>query len=255
MRVQLLSDLHFEFMADHGRSFLASLDPEGVDVLVLAGDIATRSILRQALLGFADHYPEVIYVPGNHEYYGSSRERVDELLERACASLSNVHWLRDSSVTLGGQRFLGGTLWFPLQKDNRLYERQIGDFRHIEGFRDWVYEAHDTTRRYLAADLRPDDVVVTHHLPHPAAVAPRWRGNSLNRFFLSDCSDLIAQAQPKLWLFGHTHDSVDELVGPPEAPTRLLCNPFGYAAIHQLNRDFDPRLILKCEHASGDLGP
>ena len=40
MRLQLLSDLHFEFHRDGGRSFVDSLDPGGIDVLVLAGDIA-----------------------------------------------------------------------------------------------------------------------------------------------------------------------------------------------------------------------
>ena len=39
MIVQLLSDLHLEMHRDDGRSFLASLDPSGVDLLIVAGDV------------------------------------------------------------------------------------------------------------------------------------------------------------------------------------------------------------------------
>jgi predicted phosphodiesterase len=48
MHIQLLSDLHFEFHADHGQSFVESLDPRGVDVLVLAGDIAVGDGIADA---------------------------------------------------------------------------------------------------------------------------------------------------------------------------------------------------------------
>ena len=40
MRIQLLSDLHFEFHRDNGRSFVESLDPDGVDVLVQLNFVA-----------------------------------------------------------------------------------------------------------------------------------------------------------------------------------------------------------------------
>jgi len=39
MRLQIMSDLHFEMHADGGAGLICELDPTGVDVLVLAGDI------------------------------------------------------------------------------------------------------------------------------------------------------------------------------------------------------------------------
>src|SRR5450631_3269273 len=39
MKLQIMSDLHLEMHADRGAEFIRSLDPTGVDVLVLAGDI------------------------------------------------------------------------------------------------------------------------------------------------------------------------------------------------------------------------
>ena len=39
MKLQIMSDLHLEMHADRGAEFIRELDPTGVDVLVLAGDI------------------------------------------------------------------------------------------------------------------------------------------------------------------------------------------------------------------------
>ena len=48
MRLQLLSDLHFEFHRDHGRSFVSSLDPSGVDILVVGSAILKAKDQREA---------------------------------------------------------------------------------------------------------------------------------------------------------------------------------------------------------------
>ena len=39
MKLQIMSDLHFEMHADGGAELIRELDQTGVDVLVLAGDI------------------------------------------------------------------------------------------------------------------------------------------------------------------------------------------------------------------------
>ena len=41
MKLQIMSDLHLEMHADGGAELIRELDPTGVDVLVLAGDITT----------------------------------------------------------------------------------------------------------------------------------------------------------------------------------------------------------------------
>ena len=51
--IQLLSDLHLEFLDPYGRkAFLEALDPSGVDILILAGDICLASQLEQVLTAF-----------------------------------------------------------------------------------------------------------------------------------------------------------------------------------------------------------
>ena len=112
MRIQLMSDLHFEFQRDHGASFFEALDPAGIDVLVLAGDICSQSTLQYFLGEFCRRFKEVVFVLGNHEYYQSSRNAVREEMQAAIASNPNLHWLDSSSCEIEGVRFAGGTLWF-----------------------------------------------------------------------------------------------------------------------------------------------
>ena len=49
MRIQLLSDLHFEFQRDNGRTLAQACHAPDVDVLVLAGDIAVADGIAHAL--------------------------------------------------------------------------------------------------------------------------------------------------------------------------------------------------------------
>ena len=74
MRIQVMSDLHLELHADGGAALVEALDPTGVDVLVLAGDVAVGDELPAALGRLCRRYPaaEIVYVHGNHEHYGQS---------------------------------------------------------------------------------------------------------------------------------------------------------------------------------------
>src|ERR1039457_7095577 len=113
MRLQLLSDLHFEFHRDGGRSFANSLDPTGIDVLGLAGDIAVAEGLPPALTLLCGRFLDaaVVYVHGNHEFYGSDRNSVLDITKRTQAENPNLVWLDSSGVQLSGFNFLGAPLW------------------------------------------------------------------------------------------------------------------------------------------------
>lgn len=226
MNIQVLSDLHLDFHRDGGRGFLASLDPSGVDVLVLAGDLAeVRSpVHAPALAVLCARYPHVVYVAGNHEYYGLKPAEVAEHRTRLSAKLPNLHWLDDSHVDLGGLTFVGATLWFPDLPGNDRYRMFLSDFSCIEDFEPWVYERHAATRTYLGHALRPGAVLVTHHLPHPLSVHPKFANSALNRFFLGDIGDVLQARRPALAIHGHTHERLEYVTGR----TRIVCNPLGY---------------------------
>jgi predicted phosphohydrolase len=242
MRLQLLSDLHLEFHRDGGRAFVESLDPAGVDVLALAGDIAVGEGLPDALSLICRRYlgATVIYVHGNHEFYHSSLGRVRQLTRLALGDNPNLIWLDMSGAKVEGVLFWGAPLWFPPTVTDPSLKKRLNDFSEIGGFESWVYRENRTAVEFLHACVRPGDVVITHHLPSQLCVSPRYRGDVLNPFFVSDVTPLISRLQPRLWLHGHSHDSGDGRIGE----TRLIRNPFGYAG-SSVNPDFDKRLIIE----------
>lgn len=243
MKVQYLSDLHCE--THPSPAFLRRwLDPSGVDVLVVAGDLADAAHLDGALDALCDLYRDatVVYVHGNHEFYHSDRTTVLALTRAACRRWSNLRWLDAKSVDVAGLRFHGTPLWFrplPPEAPRRWLESHLSDFSVIRDYRRWVHRECARGVEYLRRRVRPGDVVVTHHLPHPRCVAPKYADDSLNVFFLCDVSDLIDAGRPALWVHGHTHEATDVRVGE----TRIVANPFGYA--WESHDRFDPAAIVE----------
>jgi predicted phosphodiesterase len=239
LKVQVLSDLHLEFHSDEGERFLMELDPEGVDVLVVAGDLCTRSIHKEALPFLAMRYPHVVFVLGNHDYYGCTFLQVHSNLEAICAEHENLHWLHNEAVEIEGQRFLGTPLWFRHDPLNAVYAAGLNDFRQILDFRTWVYPENHKALAFLESNVREGDFVVTHHLPSFQSNA-RYRGSQLTRFFVCDVESLIVQERPAVWAHGHTHETCNyELY-----ETRVVCNPFGYLGVEQ-NPHYQPRMIVE----------
>lgn len=254
VNVQLLSDLHLEHIEHHhctnlGRSvedFFDTLDPSGVDVLVLAGDITSSRRLRTDLAHFCDLYPQVVYLPGNHEYYGTSWAAVDQALADVGAKNPNFHLLMNTAITVSGVRFVGGTLWFP-KPDNTTRARggiYMNDFNLIGAFEPRVYDEHKQCVAALEAYLAEADVVVTHHLPAHACTAPVFKDSPLDHFFCHDMTPLIEKHQPPLWLYGHTHCRMDNHIGK----TRLVANPLGYPTeAYKGYAPFNPKLVFEVE--------
>ena len=240
MRIQIVSDIHFEFHRDQGRSVVESLRRAEPDVLVVAGDLSSYRALHEALSKLAGAFSEVVFVAGNHEYYGGSPGRVRDLRDRVQDDFSNIHWLDKSSCAIKGQRFVGATLWFPRTDDAERNRHLLSDFSQIQGFVPWVYEESDLAVSYLQKRVLSGDFVVTHHLPSWKSVHPQYAGSPLNAFFVCDVEDVLAEKKTAFWIHGHTHHSVDYRVGD----TRVLCNPLGYAKT-DVNPKFNDALVVE----------
>ena len=102
MRLQVLSDLHLEF-GDYAP------EQARADVVILAGDIHVGC---KGIQWVKKHFPEqpVIYVIGNHEFYGHSISGVFKEF-RTRIEGGNICLLENQSVEIGGFTFLGCTLW------------------------------------------------------------------------------------------------------------------------------------------------
>jgi len=242
MRIRLLSDLHFEFHADFGEEFVASLDHRNIDVVVLAGDIAVGEGIGTALGLFCRKFTHstVVYVHGNHEFYGASRATTLQITKQAASDHRNLVWLDGTTAEIQNRRFIGAPLWFRHDPAADRYKRAMADFGQITDYESWVYSENQRTVELFQHELREGDIVVTHHLPSEKSVGAKFKTSPLNAFFLCDLEELILERSPLLWLHGHTHCSVNTRLGN----TLLVCNPFGYLG-YELNTEFDPDFAIE----------
>lgn len=229
--MRIFSDLHLEF--DNWRP---APPRSSNDILILAGDIAELGSCELApfLTDMTNQHEYVLYVAGNHEFYDQTYPTSWE----GFAHLG-VTTLHNQRVEINGQGFLGSTLWSkptsPL--DVMTVELGMNDFRYIRtpSGRFSVHrmiEEHNAAVDFLRTNIRPGDIVITHHAPTFASISSEFHGSSINSGFATDLSDLIFDTQPALWIHGHTHSPSDYYVGN----TRVIANPKGYG--HE-NKNFN----------------
>jgi len=232
MKLYVVSDIHLEFSA---------FDPPKVDcdVVVLAGDTGTKlNGVRWAMEKFPDR--PVLYVFGNHEFYGDKWPR---LLEKAqtFAAGSNVRVLENEECEISGWRFFGATMWSDFQVTGDLTRssadaaQSMTDFKRI---RHWptlkrfspfhARQAHAHTltslRAFLASGDRSRSVVVSHHAPSLQSQAPEFLTDPVSGAYVSNLEPLIGELGPALWVHGHIHRPSDYRI----EQTRVLANPRGY---------------------------
>lgn len=241
MRIQVASDLHLELLPeDLGTRLLVDPHPDA-ELLILAGDIHTGV---EASRYFRDWPVPVLYVPGNHEFYGQAWEDIRERLREATSGTS-IQILDNDAHIIDGVRFLGTTLWTDFAIDRarpapsamELAGNYLKDFfeirtRSSEAPNGLITPAmiladHQASRAWLEDQLRCEfdgkTVVISHHAPHRLSVHRKYVGHPLTPAFASDLSDLMHRTD--LWIHGHAHDSFDHQVGR----CRVVSNPAGYS--------------------------
>jgi Calcineurin-like phosphoesterase len=261
MKINVLSDLHVGYSA---------LDTplNDADVVVLAGDIAPP---RQAAQWALRLDKPVVYVLGNHEFYGSAITVAAAELKRLCAG-TPIRVLDNDDVVIDGVRFVGSTLW----TDFRLYgdgarraaaidaaQRSMRDFSRIrvDDASGALFTPDDSAalhardaawlERRLAVPHAGPTVVVTHHAPSRRSIHPRFADSPLNACFVSDAEHLVGADRAAWWIHGHTHDSFDYLLNG----TRIICNPRGYAkAGVNENPRFDPDFTIEVRAGQAPSG-
>lgn len=242
MRIQIMSDLHLEFYAPGAhKKFLDSIQTDA-DVLVLAGDVLNlrKSDLRwshQRMGEFCSRYSQVVYIPGNHEFYGASIAQATVELSALERFYQNLTVLRAGEVrVVNDQRFLGSTMWYPPGDEDT---PTISDHYAIQDLAPLAYQEHKDFKTGLDNLLREDDIVVTHHTPSAKSIPPQFEDSLVNHWFCVPAMErYIVERKPAAWIHGHTHDSFDYRIGP----TRVLCNPRGYP---NEGSSFNPKFVVE----------
>lgn len=223
MKFQIISDVHTEFHRDGGRYFCENV-PVLAPVLVIAGDFALNRNLVDCVSVICQRFENVIYVCGNHEYYGATRGDVNKSMIKLQKRFKNFHWLNNDSVVIEGQKFVGSTMWFRDQPDNVFYKDLMNDFSIIPAFNKWVYEENVKADQFFAKEVEEGCVVISHHAPCSLSASKRYKDSPTNRFYICDQSNLIKAKKPKYWIHGHMHEPVSYQL----YDTWVESNPFGY---------------------------
>ena len=249
MRIHILSDLHVDF----GPIVLPRVE---ADVTVLAGDVRPG---KSALAWIRENCPgPVIYVLGNHEFYGGSVPKLIEDFRRMSVG-TNIHVLENNCIRIDGVRFLGCTLWtdFCLFGDPAVAGRKaatiMSDYRRIRVSPEFrrltrmdTARFHARSLRWLREQLAPAAadpmVIVTHHAPSAWSLDPMDAAELISAAYASNLDDLVAATHARLWIHDHTHRSADYHLGE----TRVISNPRGYADIPEPT-GFEPALVVELQ--------
>lgn len=253
MKIRIYSDLHLEF-----GPFDPPTQPGDEDsVLILAGDIHTKSRTLDAIRDWAPRFRAIVLVLGNHDYWGGSLTRTlpkyKRLLKEAQSGgeLSNVYLLERESVVVGTLGIIGSTLWTDFKDEAgnlnmpevAKVEFQMNDFRKIRtGPIGSPYQyklranhlaaEHEHARAFIGKavgecrsnNLKP--LVVTHHVPSFNLLHSYRRDETANVAYASRALDGLPQSVcPDIWVFGHQHETALTM------HRGVVCasNPRGYA--------------------------
>jgi Icc-related predicted phosphoesterase len=260
MRAWIFSDLHLD--ANDEPPFALPNDRPDHDVVLIAGDVCQG--LQRGVEWIAEkrlNEKPVVYVPGNHEYYGFDFDEQLDVGKREAAKYLNIHVLDRESVTIGGVHFLGTTLWtdyalFGEETREAAMQRAeltMNDHRLIrfEGRRWTAMDAMGEHRQSatwlrdeIAAHIGAPIVVVTHTAPSIKSIAARYKDDLVTAAFATNLERRTCGVQ--LWVHGHTHVGSDYRLGD----CRVVNNPRGYLAYGE-GSAFDQNLV--CDTAQPGL--
>lgn len=244
MNIQIISDLHLE----HNNNFTFS-KAENADILILAGDISSYTFQSDFVRECASQITSIM-IMGNHEPLGYSIKETVQAWKNL--NIPNLHILDNETIEINGIHFIGSTLWSNLNASplNQIaIQDAVCDFKKIfnENKTNLVSIADiqnefDKSVSFIEKELAKDykkKVLITHHLPTFASIPDRFTNSPLNAAMASNLSNMLVYSDNlALAIHGHTHDSMDYMLGDT---VRIVCNPRGY---HGENKQFDPLKVV-----------
>ena len=261
MKISYLSDIHLEFLdwPDFSKESGGDVLLLAGDITTAAMIRSYRTdkdarkhskYLSKFKKDLIDKYDAVYMVIGNHEHYNSIfKNTKQELLDGfAKHDLTKIRILDNDTVKLYDWTLVGATLWTDFNRADPFtmfaVEKGMNDFRLIgkEDVSDMNYfnrtsnrkidaqfilDEHYNSLTYIYDVAKSSDkvIVMTHHAPTCKSLNTEHSGQSLDYAYFSDLSDFIlVNPSIKYWVHGHTHMSVDYMVGG----CRVLSNQRGY---------------------------
>ena len=192
--------------------------------------------LKNFLKNVCENYKGVFYVPGNHEYYGTTMKSVRERLKTMEREIKTLHILDNTELEIEDVVILGSTLWSHVPSYYRSpVKGHMSDYVSIR-FGDRYLSIDDTNEFHKKSVAWLEDrleawkgkgkkvVVLTHHAPMFEGTSdPKYNASMTTCAFASNLRRLVKDPVT-LWAFGHTHWCSHQKIGN----TWVVSNCIGY---------------------------
>ncbi len=255
-KIALISDLHNELHREAGRPVPDLQLKTDVDVLVLAGNIDVQEHGAHYAVEQSQKFGvPVVYVLGNHEFYGTpDKPLIEKVLEQTRGT--DVTVLDADTVTIADTRFIGATLWTDMELLGRNRKNQllshaalnVSDYDKIRFVHKPMSQVftpthacfwHEQDRAFIEAELTKDDdgkkVVISHYAPSAQCLSVSERDDLLSACRASHLDWMIEKYQPEAWLYGHIDYPNQLQLGK----TTVINSPGGY----QQQSSYEPLVI------------
>jgi len=252
--IQIISDLHLEWQKKHFYN-LPETETDKNTLLILLGDIGMLKYPNTYipfLINCSKQFEQVLYIPGNHEYYGSDIKTAiqfgkNEILK---TDLFNVFFGDNFIHKYNGIKFICSTLWTNMDNNNPfviLKAHQHSDFSKIKfdnrnlNPQDYI-DLHEKAIKFIidSISITEKTILITHYGVSFKSIHDAYIKDDLNALFVSELESLIKIGNFWKVFHGHNHYSINYKIND----TQVICNPYGYAHLTP-NPNFDP--LLKFE--------
>jgi len=221
-----ISDIHLETKTNSScRKILhnickASLPNSLNNILILGGDIGDP--FSKVFLHFVEtcckYFKQVIFISGNHEYYGHEIFEVDDFLKNI--KFKNFVFLNNNFIQINNVKIFGSTLWSFIPVEHESYiSSNMNDFYLIKDFDVSKYNAMNREAKNSILNFTTNQnsdgskvIIITHHCP--------FKKENMEIIDYAYYNDLKIDSTITKWIFGHVHKSFEN--------GNVLTNCLGY---------------------------
>ena len=219
IRFQIVSDIHIEKLYPKKATITDFIDPDNTaDVLILAGDIGSAyhtAEMKEFLVSCKEHFKNVIYIPGNNEYYerdGYEKRPMEDLvneLKNICVD-SGIIFMENSYIETDDMIIFGATWWsyIPDILSMKIYNRE-GSPITPKDFNQMHFYSRQCLDKIIDQKGNKKLVVITHYCPTKFGTMnlhhKKSDFESLVPYYFSSSEKFLNANQIDVWIFGHTH--------------------------------------------------
>lgn len=219
-------------------------DNEENEICLLNGDVTEfrkKGTELERLLRIAcTRFKEVIFVPGNHEYYGTNIGTLESKVRKMMEDVDNFTLLQDGEyVERDGVRIIGATLWSDTSSIELEAQEGMNDYKYIRygppgepwqrkltpGVTTMLHHKSVKNIQEALKGYEGKSIVMTHHAPSFKSIDPRYSDSDLNPAY---ATELKLDKWPTYWIHGHIHLAQKYL----HNGCVVSCWPMGYRGEH-----------------------